>query len=346
METITPAHYMVLSAALFVIGVIGVMVRRNIIIIFMSIELILNAVNINLVVVLVRAAQRHRSGVRHLCHCGGGGRSGGRARDHSRVLSQQGDRQHRRNESHAVVRVQIADFRVPIQIESLNLRLKSASAICNLNAAICNFRKGFMEYIWLIPLLPGIGAAVNGLVGIRAFSEQGGRRRGVRDDDARVGSVVCAFWQLLGLPSEERAFDVDVGDLDPTDSAASQRRDVGHALGVPWGFRLDPLSAMMMLVVTGIGTLIHVYSTAYMADEPRGGVARFFCYLNLFCFFMLMLVLGNNFLVMFVGWEGRGALLVPAHRLLVREEERGRRRQEGVHRQPDRRLGLHPRRSS
>ncbi len=63
---------------------------------------------------------------------------------------------------------------------------------------------------------------------------------------------------------------------------------------------------MMLLVVTGIGTLIHVYSTAYMPDEPRGGVARFFCYLNLFCFFMLMLVLGNNFLVMFVGWEGVG----------------------------------------
>ena len=75
---------------------------------------------------------------------------------------------------------------------------------------------------------------------------------------------------------------------------------------VPWGFRLDPLSGMMLLVVTGIGTLIHVYSTAYIADEPRGGVARFFCYLNLFCFFMLMLVLGNNFLVMFVGWEGVG----------------------------------------
>jgi NADH-quinone oxidoreductase subunit L len=62
----------------------------------------------------------------------------------------------------------------------------------------------------------------------------------------------------------------------------------------------------MLLVVTGIGTLIHIYSTAYMADEPRGGVARFFSYLNLFCFFMLMLVLGNNFLVMFVGWEGVG----------------------------------------
>ena len=61
-----------------------------------------------------------------------------------------------------------------------------------------------------------------------------------------------------------------------------------------------------VVALTGIGSLIHVYSTAYMADEPRGGVARFFCYLNLFCFFMLMLVLGDNFLVMFVGWEGVG----------------------------------------
>ena len=94
--------------------------------------------------------------------------------------------------------------------------------------------------------------------------------------------------------------------MDPVDSAAdAERRPIG-SFQVPWGFRLDPLSGMMLLIVTGIGTLIHVYSTAYIADEPRGGVARFFCYLNLFCFFMLMLVLGNNFLVMFVGWEGVG----------------------------------------
>ena len=75
---------------------------------------------------------------------------------------------------------------------------------------------------------------------------------------------------------------------------------------MPWAFRLDPLSGMMILVVTGIGLLIHVYSTAYMHDEPRGGYARFFCYLNLFCFFMLVLVLGSTFLTMFVGWEGVG----------------------------------------
>ena len=63
---------------------------------------------------------------------------------------------------------------------------------------------------------------------------------------------------------------------------------------------------MMILVVTGIGFLIHVYSIGYMHDEPRGGVARYFSYLNLFCFFMLTLVLGANYLVMFVGWEGVG----------------------------------------
>ena len=71
-------------------------------------------------------------------------------------------------------------------------------------------------------------------------------------------------------------------------------------------FRLDPLAAVMILVITGIGSLIHIYSTAYMHEETDADYARFFSYLNLFCFFMLLLVLGSNFLVMFVGWEGVG----------------------------------------
>ena len=75
---------------------------------------------------------------------------------------------------------------------------------------------------------------------------------------------------------------------------------------VPWSIRLDPLSAVMLLAVTGVGSVIHVYATAYMMDEPRGAYARFFCYLNLFCFFMLVLALAGNFLVLFVGWEGVG----------------------------------------
>jgi len=161
-----------------------------------------------------------------------------------------------------------------------------------------------MRYIWLIPLLPGFGAAINGLLGIKYFSRKTAGAVACATMVAALGLSLAAFWQLLGLPSDARGVDVVVAQWIPQIPLAT-RTGIGM-FSVPWGFRLDPLSGMMILVVTGIGTLIHVYSTAYMADEPRGGVARFFCYLNLFCFFMLTLVLGNNFLVMFVGWEGVG----------------------------------------
>ena len=161
-----------------------------------------------------------------------------------------------------------------------------------------------MRYIWLIPLLPGIGAAINGLIGIRSFSRQVAGAVACAMMTLALGLSLIAFWQLLGLPADARFYDVTVAEWIPR--IPLQTHDGFGFFEVGWGFRLDPLSATMILVVTGIGTLIHVYSTAYMHDEPRGGYARFFCYLNLFCFFMLMLVLGNNFLVMFVGWEGVG----------------------------------------
>ena len=162
-----------------------------------------------------------------------------------------------------------------------------------------------MRYIWLIPLLPGIGAAINGLVGIRYFSRKTAGLLACVMMTLALGVSLLAFWQLLGLRADARAYDVVVAQWIPSIPLQTHDGAIG-TFQVPWGFRLDPLSAMMIIVVTGIGTLIHVYSTAYMADEPRAGVARFFCYLNLFCFFMLMLVLGNSFLVMFVGWEGVG----------------------------------------
>jgi len=162
-----------------------------------------------------------------------------------------------------------------------------------------------MEYIWLIPLLPGIGAAINGLAGIRFFSRKTAGLVACSAMVLALGLSLVAFWQLLGLPAEERGFDTVVAEWFPALPLQTHDGTVG-IFRAPWGFRLDPLAGMMLLVVTGIGTLIHIYSTAYMVDEPRGGYARFFCYLNLFCFFMLMLVLGNNFLVMFVGWEGVG----------------------------------------
>src|SRR5689334_7844902 len=78
------------------------------------------------------------------------------------------------------------------------------------------------------------------------------------------------------------------------------------ALQIPFALRVDPLSSLMILVVTGIGSLIHIYSTAYMHEETDGEYARYFSYLNLFASFMLVLVLGANLVVMFVGWEGVG----------------------------------------
>ncbi len=162
-----------------------------------------------------------------------------------------------------------------------------------------------MDSLWLIPLLPALGAAVNGLVGIRLFAKRTAGAVAVAAMAAAFGLSVLAFVRLLQLPAGVHEINQVLVDWLPAMPLATHDGPSG-ILAVPWGFRLDPLSAVMLLVVTGIGTIIHVYSTAYMAHEPRGGVARFFCYLNLFCFFMLTLVLGNNFLVMFVGWEGVG----------------------------------------
>jgi NADH-quinone oxidoreductase subunit L len=161
-----------------------------------------------------------------------------------------------------------------------------------------------MRLIWLIPLLPGIGAAINGIVGIRYFSRKTAGLVACATMTMALGLALVAFWQLLGLPHDAREYDVVIAQWIPTIPLQTHTGFAGFT--APWGFRLDPLSGMMLLVVTGIGTLIHVYSTSYMADEPRAGVARYFCYLNLFCFFMLTLVLGDNLLVMFVGWEGVG----------------------------------------
>jgi NADH-quinone oxidoreductase subunit L len=144
-----------------------------------------------------------------------------------------------------------------------------------------------------IILLPGAGALLNGLVGIRAFSRRAAEVVACSTMALAFALSVAAFAPLLRLPPDARSIEVVAARWIPS-------------LGVAWGFRLDPLSALMLLVVTGIGTLIHVYATSYMHDEPRGGVARFFCYLNLFCFFMLLLVLGSNVAVMFAGWEGVG----------------------------------------
>ena len=97
--------------------------------------------------------------------------------------------------------------------------------------------------------------------------------------------------------------------MAPADRAVEQTLYTWIASGdfvLDLAFRIDPLSAVMILVITGIGSLIHIYSTAYMHDETDAEFARYFSYLNLFASFMLVLVLGASFLVLFVGWEGVG----------------------------------------
>jgi NADH-quinone oxidoreductase subunit L len=146
----------------------------------------------------------------------------------------------------------------------------------------------------LIPLLPFIGFLVNASVGRRLPKAASGGLASLVMIASFVVSVMAVL-QVAGLPTEARAIEqtlytwIASGDftLDLT-------------------FRVDPLSAVMILVITGIGSLIHVYSTAYMHEESDGEFARYFSYLNLFAAFMLVLVLGANFVVMFVGWEGVG----------------------------------------
>jgi len=156
-----------------------------------------------------------------------------------------------------------------------------------------------LQLIWLIPLLPLVGVAVNGLFGRRMPRQA-------------VGLVACAVvlaalivsigsvWQLAAIPPEQRVFETELApwmQLGPLDSAP-------QGFNVSWGFRLDALSAVLLLVVSGVGFLIHVYSVGYM--EHEADVARFFVYMNLFMSMMLTLVLASNLAVMFVGWEGVG----------------------------------------
>jgi NADH-quinone oxidoreductase subunit L len=159
-----------------------------------------------------------------------------------------------------------------------------------------------MDLIWLVPLLPLLGAAALGLLGVGTFSKRATAVVACGVMTVSFGLATFAFIQLLGAPIREHV--VTLADWIPPIPLATAAGPGTYQ--VPWALRLDPLSGVMMLVVTGIGLLIHLYSVGYMQDEPRGAYARYFSYLNLFCFFMLTLVLGANFLVMFVGWEGVG----------------------------------------
>jgi len=149
-----------------------------------------------------------------------------------------------------------------------------------------------IEYVWLIPVFPLIGFTINGLMGERLPKNLVGTI-----GSAMVGLsfalTVAIFLEYVKLPVDARPVEVTVY----TWIASGGFKAVV-------AFLVDPLALIMLSVVSGVSFVIHVYSVGYMHDDP--GFPRYFAYLNLFVFFMLVLVGANNFLMMFVGWEGVG----------------------------------------
>lgn len=147
-----------------------------------------------------------------------------------------------------------------------------------------------IKLIPLVPLFPLLGFLVNGFFGKKLSKSLSGSIASIAVLASFIVSVL-AFIELNGSTNKSNVIEVfswiNAGDLK-----------------IPFQFLYDNLSSLFLLIITGIGFLIHVYSTGYMHDDD--GFSRFFTYLNLFVFFMLLLVLGNNYLITFVGWEGVG----------------------------------------
>ena len=152
--------------------------------------------------------------------------------------------------------------------------------------------RDLLDLIWLVPALPALGAVV-----LLVFGKRLGEPVAGWIATALMGSSfavsLLSFLSLSRLPAEERGH---VRNLFTWFQSGG--------FSVKLGFLVDPLSVTMILFVTGVGTLIHLYSVGYMHGDER--FSRFFAYLNLFAASMLMLVLGSSFLVTFLGWEGVG----------------------------------------
>src|SRR5579871_5653505 len=147
-------------------------------------------------------------------------------------------------------------------------------------------------HLFIIPLLPLAGAAINGLLGKR-FPK-------ALVNTIALGSTALAFGYALWVAAQFFA-------LPPDQIPYIEHYTTWLASGsfsAEYGTYLDQLSLVMLLIVSGVGFVIHIFSVGYMAHE--GGYYRYFAYLNIFMFFMLTLVLANNYLLMFVGWEGVG----------------------------------------
>ena len=148
------------------------------------------------------------------------------------------------------------------------------------------------KLIYLVPLFPLAGFLLNGL----------GRNLLSRTlvSVIAVGAVLASFVMSLLIFREVGAADFQTQVVKLFDFIKVGKVDI------PFSFQVDRLSVLFLLIITGVGTLIHLYSTAYMHEEKPPHYARYFAYLNLFVFSMLLLVLGSNYVIMFIGWEGVG----------------------------------------
>ncbi len=147
-----------------------------------------------------------------------------------------------------------------------------------------------IKLIALVPLFPLLGFLINGFFGKKISKGLSGSIASLAILASFIVSVL-AFIELQGSHQKENVINVFSWINSGT-------------LQIPFEFLYDPLSSLFLLIITGIGFLIHMYSIGYMHDDE--GFSRFFTYLNLFVFFMLLLVMGNNYLITFVGWEGVG----------------------------------------
>src|SRR5256885_250192 len=149
-----------------------------------------------------------------------------------------------------------------------------------------------LDKLWLIPLLPFLGFLLNGLFGKRAGHTFVSIVGPLTSLLAAIAGTVAVFQYHALHPTGERYVDVVYNWIS------------SGGIGADVAFQLDPLAIVMLMVVTWVGFLIHLYSVGYMGHEE--GYWRYFAYLNLFLAEMLVLVLGSSYLLMFVGWEGVG----------------------------------------
>ena len=277
----SPSHYCALAVVLFVIGGVGVLVRRNAIVVFMCVELMLNACNLAFVTFARMHGQPRRPGHRVL-------RDGRRRR-----------RGRRRTGDHHVdlpdPQVRVGRRREPAEVLRQGRRdpaLTTLPATGVQHAAVAAAR-----------VAPAFGAAVLLLGGRR--TDRWGHLLGVRGPAGGVRARPGLLLRAARLPGAERS-----------------RRSCTCTPGYRWagsrsslGLLLDPLSMCFVLLITGVGSLIHIYSVGYMAHDPDR--RRFFAYMNLFVAAMLLLVLADNYLVAVRRLGGRRPGVVPADRVLA-----------------------------